>query len=151
VIASTILYLPANLYPVLTVVRFGTGEPSTILQGVKELLTAGEWPLALLVFFASVTVPVLKIAGLILLLFTTAARTRTHPRERTLLYRIVDAVGRWSMIDIFMASILVALVQFGVIVTITPGPGALAFAAVVIMTMLAARAFDPRLIWDRAR
>jgi len=150
VLASMILYVPANVYPVLTVIRFGAGEPSTIFGGVRELLDVGEWPLALLVFFASVAVPVLKLAGLILLLITTMAGVRLRRRDRTVLYRVVDAVGRWSMIDIFMESILVGLVQFGAVVTIIPGPGAIAFASVVILTMFAARAFDPRLIWDRA-
>jgi paraquat-inducible protein A len=150
VLASLILYIPANTYPFLTVIRLGTGQPSTILQGVRELMDIGEWPLALLVFFASVTVPVLKLLGLILLLTTTMVGLRTRRRDRTVLYRVLDAVGRWSMIDIFMESILVALVQFGAVVTITPGPGAIAFAAVVILTMFAARTFDPRLIWDRA-
>jgi paraquat-inducible protein A len=150
-IAAMILYIPANTFPVLTVIRFGNGEPSTILRGVRELFEDGEWPLALLVFFASVAVPVLKLASLILLLSTTMARVRMRRRDRTRLYRIIDAVGRWSMIDIFMESILVALVQFGAVVTITPGAGAIAFAAVVILTMFASRSFDPRLIWDRAR
>jgi paraquat-inducible protein A len=150
VAAAMILYIPANTYPVLTVIRFGAGAPSTILEGVRELMDAGEWPLALLVFFASVAVPVLKLVSLILLLVTTMAGLKYRPRDRTTLYRIVDAVGRWSMIDIFMESILVALVQFGAVVTILPGPGAIAFAAVVILTMFAARSFDPRLIWDRA-
>ncbi len=151
VLASLILYIPANTYPVLTVIRFGSGQPSTILRGVRELMEARQWPLALLVFVASVAVPVLKLTGLLLLLMTTMAGVRTRRRDRTVLYRILDAVGRWSMIDIFMESILVALVQFGAVVTIIPGPGALAFAAVVILTMLAARAFDPRLMWDHAR
>jgi paraquat-inducible protein A len=149
-LASMVLYVPANTFPVLTVIRFGAGEPSTILQGVRELMEVGEWPLALLVFFASVAVPVLKIVSLILLLVTTMTRIRMHRRDRTVLYRIIDAIGRWSMIDIFMESILVALVQFGAVVTIIPGPGAIAFAAVVILTMFAARSFDPRLIWDNA-
>jgi paraquat-inducible protein A len=150
VLAALILYIPANAYPILTVIRFGAGQPSTILEGVRELMAAGEWPLALLVFFASVTVPVLKLAGLILLLITTMMGFQSRQRDRTVLYRVLDAVGRWSMIDIFMESILVALVQFGAVVTIIPGPGALAFAAVVILTMFAARTFDPRLIWDSA-
>ena len=150
VLGSLILYLPANAYPFLTIIRFGSGQPSTILQGVRELMAIGEWPLALLVFFASVSVPVLKLVGLILLLTTTMAGVRTRRRDRTVLYRVLDAVGRWSMIDIFMESILVALVQFGAVVTVVPGPGAIAFAAVVILTMFAARTFDPRLIWDRA-
>ena len=150
VLASLILYIPANTFPFLTIIRFGSGQPSTILQGVRELMDIGEWPLALLVFFASISVPVLKLVGLILLLTTTMAGVRTHRRDRTVLYRILDAVGRWSMIDVFMESILVALVQFGAVVTVIPGPGAIAFAAVVILTMFAARTFDPRLIWDRA-
>jgi paraquat-inducible protein A len=150
VLASLILYIPANAYPFLTVIRLGAGQPSTILQGVRELMDIGEWPLALLVFFASISVPVLKLLGLILLLITTMAGVRTGQRDRTLLYRVLDAVGRWSMIDVFMESILVALVQFGAIVTVTPGPAAIAFSAVVILTMFAARTFDPRLIWDRA-
>jgi paraquat-inducible protein A len=150
-LAALILYIPANIYPVLTVVRLGAGSPSTILGGVQELLDYGMWPLALLVFFASVAVPVLKLIGLAILLLTTHLRMTSRMRDRTVLYRIVDAIGRWSMIDIFMESILVALVQFGKIATVYPGPGAIAFAAVVILTMLAARSFDPRLMWDNVQ
>jgi paraquat-inducible protein A len=108
------------------------------------------WPLALLVFFASITVPVLKIFSLIMLLVTTQRQSRWRIRERTLLYRVVESIGRWSMIDIFMLSILVALVRLGSIASIEPGAGALSFAAVVVITMMAAMAFDPRLMWDRA-
>jgi paraquat-inducible protein A len=150
VIAALILYIPANVYPVLTVIQFGAGQPSTILEGVQELMDVGQWPLALLVFLASIAVPVLKLISLILLLTTTMARLRTRRRDRAVLYRIIDAVGRWSMIDIFMESILVALVQFGAVVSVSPGVGAIAFAAVVILTMFASHSFDPRLIWDRA-
>jgi len=150
-IASMVLYIPANIYPVLTVVRLGAGQPSTILGGVRELLELGMWPLAALVFFASVAVPVLKLIGLGILLITTHTGTGWALHDRTVLYRIVDAIGRWSMIDIFMESILVALVQFGQIASVYPGPGAIAFAGVVILTMLAARSFDPRLMWDSAR
>jgi paraquat-inducible protein A len=149
-IAALVLYIPANTYPVLTVVRLGAGEPSTILGGVRELFELGMWPLAALVFFASVAVPVLKLVGLAVLLITTHTGTAWALRDRTILYRIVDAIGRWSMIDIFMESILVALVQFGQVASVYPGPGAIAFAAVVILTMLAARSFDPRLMWDSA-
>lgn len=109
------------------------------------------WPLAALVFFASVAVPVLKLVGLAILLISTHMGTNRALYDRTVLYRVVDAIGRWSMIDIFMESILVALVQFGKIASVYPGPGAIAFAAVVILTMLAARSFDPRLMWDSAR
>jgi paraquat-inducible protein A len=134
----------------MTVISFGQGEPSTILGGVVHLFAVGMWPLALLVFFASVTVPVLKLAGLVYLLAATQRRSRRRLRDRTVLYRIVEAVGRWSMIDIFMLAILVALVQLGSIATITPGAGALSFAAVVVLTMIAAMTYDPRLAWDAA-
>jgi len=149
-LAAAILYVPANAYPVLTVIQLGSGEPSTILGGVEELLSGGQWPLAALVFLASIMVPVLKLFGLTVLLVTTQMGRTARLRDRTVLYRIVDVIGRWSMIDIFMISLLVALVQFGAVVSINPGFGAIAFAGVVILTMFAARAFDPRLIWDAA-
>jgi paraquat-inducible protein A len=148
--AALVLYIPANTYPVLTVIKLGMGGPSTILGGVRELVEANLWPLAALVFFASIAVPVLKLLGLALLLITTHRGSTWALKDRTLLFRIIDAVGRWSMIDIFMGSILVALVQFGALASVSPGPGAIAFAAVVILTMLAARSFDPRLMWDNA-
>jgi paraquat-inducible protein A len=150
-IAALVLYIPANIYPVLTVVRIGAGQPSTIFGGVTELIEVGMWPLAALVFFASVAVPVLKLVGLGILLISTHIGTGRALHDRTVLYRIVDAIGRWSMIDIFMESILVALVQFGQLASVYPGPGAIAFAGVVILTMLAAHSFDPRLMWDEAR
>jgi paraquat-inducible protein A len=149
-ISALILYVPANVYPVLTIVQFGSGQPSTILGGVEELVQLGEWPLAALVFFASFAVPVLKLIGLGLLLIMTQRHSRGRLRDRTRLYRIVSTIGRWSMIDVFMESILVALVQFGSIVSVTPGRGAVAFAAVVVLTMFAAQSFDPRLMWDTA-
>lgn len=147
-LAAVILYIPANLYPVMTVISFGRGSPSTILGGVQELFAHGMWPLALIVFFASVTVPVLKLIGLFSLLISVQRRSRWRLRDRTVLYRIVEAVGRWSMIDIFMLSILVALVRLGAIATVEPGVGAVSFAAVVVLTMFAAMSFDPRLLWD---
>ena len=106
------------------------------------------WPVALLVFFASITVPVLKLIGLTFLLITTQRRSRWRLRDRSLMYRIIEQVGRWSMVDIFMISILVALVNLGTLATIEPGAGAICFAAVVIITMFASMSFDPRLIWD---
>jgi paraquat-inducible protein A len=149
--AAALLYVPANVYPVLTVVQLGAGQPSTILGGASELLDAGQWPLAALVFFASICVPMLKLVGLTILLASVHWRRRDRLRDRTVLYRIIESIGRWSMIDIFMESILVALVQFGALVTINPGIGAIAFAGVVILTMFAARSFDPRLMWDVAQ
>ena len=150
VVTAIILYIPANLLPVMTVISLGSGAPDTIMSGVIELADAGMWPLAALVFFASITVPVLKLIGLIILLVSTQRGATRRLRDRTVLYRIVEAVGRWSMIDIFMISILVALVQLGELATIEPGIGAVSFAAVVIITMIAAMSFDPRLMWDAA-
>jgi paraquat-inducible protein A len=150
VIAAAVLYIPANYYPVLSVVQLGAGQPSTILGGVEELLTARQYPLAALVFFASIAVPMLKLIGLSIMLITIQTGRIGWLRDRTRLYHIVRFVGRWSMIDIFMESLLGALVAFGSIVTIEPGAGALALCAVVILTMFAAETFDPRLMWDAA-
>ena len=148
--AAALLYIPANTLPILSVVQLGNGSPHTILQGVVELALDGMWPLALLVFMASIAVPLLKLLGLAYLLITTGRGSRANLRSRTLLYRIVEAAGRWSMIDVFMISILTALVQMGALATVTPGSGALCFCGVVILTMLAAHRFDPRLMWDAA-
>ena len=148
--SGLILYAPANFFPVLTVIRLNQGSPSTILSGVWELLGAGQVLLAIIVFVASVAVPVLKLLGLGVMLFVAIRGRSTHLRQLSALYRVVAAIGRWSMIDIFMESILAALVQFGGAATIYPGSGALAFAAVVVFTMFAAESFDPRLMWDKA-
>ncbi len=150
VLTAAILYVPANAYPVMTVTSFGHGEPDTILSGVKALIEEEMWPLALLVFFASITVPMLKLVGLSFLLVSVRRRSRWRLRDRTALYRVIEGVGRWSMIDVFMISILVALVRLGSIATIAPGIGAVSFAAVVIVTMIASMMFDPRLMWDAA-
>ncbi len=154
-LAGAILYIPANVYPVLTVIQLGSGSPSTIMGGVEELVSSKMYPLALLVFFASVLVPLFKLIGLIGMISVTslpgtAETAGVFLRQRTRLYFIVAWIGRWSMVDIFMESLLGALVQFGRAVTIDPGMGALAFCAVVIVTIFAAEAFDPRLMWDAA-
>jgi paraquat-inducible protein A len=147
-VAAAILYIPANLYPVMTVIYLGRGEPSTILGGVVTLLHEGMIPVALLVFFASIVVPVMKIAGLSFLLLTVHRRSAWRPRGRTMLYRVIEGVGRWSMVDVFMIAILTALVKLGALASVEPGQGAVAFSGVVVLTMVAAMAFDPRLIWD---
>lgn len=149
-VAAAVLYVPANLYPILTLIRLGRGQPSTILGGVQELIEYRMWPLALLVFGASVLVPVLKLLSLAVLLISTQRHAAGRLKDRTRLYRIVDAVGRWSMIDVFMLSVLVALVRMGLLASVIPGVGAVCFAGVVILTMLAAFSFDPRLMWDAA-
>lgn len=155
VIAGVILYIPANLYPVLTVMQLGAGQPSTILGGVEELLSSGMYPLAALVFFASILVPLFKLLGLGTMLYATSMTGDERSAsvllaQRTRLYFIVAWIGRWSMVDIFMESLLGALVKFGTVITIEPGMGALAFCAVVFVTIFAAESFDPRLMWDAA-
>jgi paraquat-inducible protein A len=149
-ITSALLYIPANVYPVMTFSSLGHGEPSTIIGGVKELIAANMWPLALIVFVASILVPILKMVFLGYLLISVRRRSRWRLKDRTLIYRIVEAVGRWSMVDVFVVSVLVALVQLGSIAGITPNVGILAFASVVVLTMIAALVFDPRLMWDAA-
>jgi paraquat-inducible protein A len=151
IIAAAVLYIPANYYPVLTVMQLGAGAPSTIIGGVEELLSARQYPLAALVFFASIAVPMLKLGGLSVMMIATQIGHGRWLRDRTRLYHIVRFIGRWSMIDIFMESLLGALIVFGSVITIEPGAGALAFCAVVILTMFAAETFDPRLMWDVAR
>ncbi|WP_245636815.1 paraquat-inducible protein A [Azospirillum thiophilum] len=150
VATSAILYVPANLLPVMTVVNFGQGDPSTILGGVGELAGSGMWPLALLVFVASVAVPVLKLGGLAWFVVTAWRGSAVRLQGRTRLYRFIDAIGRWSNVDVFMIAILTALVQFGAVASVRADTGAIAFAAVVILTMLASHVFDPRVMWDRA-
>jgi len=145
-----LLYIPANAYPALTVISFGQGAPSTILGGVMELMNGEDWPLALLIFTASIAVPVLKLLGLTGLLISIRLRLRGWVQDRTRLYRIIEFIGRWSMIDIFVAALLTALVTLGRVATVEPGVGILAFGGVVVATMFAAESFDPRLMWDAA-
>lgn len=147
-VTAAILYIPANLLPVMTVIYFGQGQPDTILSGVMRLLWHGNWPLALIVFVASILIPLLKMIVLVYLLVSVQLGSRHRPRQRTFLYRVTELVGRWSMVDVFVVGLLAALVQLGAIANIEPGMGATAFAGVVILTMLAAMRFDPRLIWD---
>lgn len=148
--SAAILFVPANVYPVMTVIRFGQGEPNTILGGILHLIEAGMWGLALIVFFASIVVPVLKLVVLGWLLWTIQTQSGWRPRDRTLLFRVTETVGAWSMVDIFLVGLLSALVNLDALSTIRPGIGATFFAAVVITTMFAAHCFDPRLIWDNS-
>jgi paraquat-inducible protein A len=137
--------------PILTLVRVGhSGNPSTLLSGIRDMATSGFWSLAVLVFFASFLVPLFKLLGLGALLITTQRGTRDLLRERTLVYHVLDSIGRWSMIDVFMVSILTATARMGDLGSVFPGLGAAAFCAVVVLTMLAAHSFDPRLMWDAA-
>lgn len=148
-VAAAICYVPANVYPVMVVAGPGGSESDTILSGVQAMFAAGWYVVGGLIFFASITVPILKILTLFGLLLSVQRRSSWRPRDRTRLYRIVEVVGRWSMLDMFVVSLTVALVQLGVVANVEPGIGASFFAAVVVLTMFAASSFDPRLIWDR--
>lgn len=155
VIAGFLLYVPANLYPVMTIELLGRPEPNTIYSGVRELFQSGMWEIGLLVFAASILVPLLKLVGLSYLLFCVRGGSRRRQRgnerarrDRTSIYRVVEFIGRWSMLDMFLLSMLVALVRFGAIASIVPGIGATSFAMVVVITMFAAATFDPRLLWE---
>ncbi len=150
VITGFILYVPANLLPVLTVIRLGLAHPNTILSGVRELFAAQMWPLALIVLFASVVIPLLKLCGLTWLVISVRLKSKRLLLQRTRLYRAIQAIGRWANIDVFVVSTLVSLVQFGSITSIEPNLGAAVFAAVVVVTMIAAETFDSRLMWDAA-
>jgi len=143
-----LLYIPANTLPVLTTVRFGREETNTILSGVVELARNDLWPLALIVFTASIILPLVKLVGLTWMLLATRRGSGRFLVTRTRLYRGIDSVGRWSNIDIFSVAVLVAILQFGSLTAVHAGDGLVAFGAVVIVTMFATLMFDPRLMWD---
>ena len=148
VIAACIFYIPANVLPMTTVMSLGQAQSDTIMSGVIYFVQSGSWPIALVIFIASIFVPLVKLFILGYLLISVQFRSHYRPKDRTRLYLITEAVGRWSMLDIFVVTILVALVNLGALATIQAGPAALHFAAVVVITMVAAMSFDPRLIWD---
>ena len=148
VLAAFIFYIPANVLPITTVISFGKAQSDTIMSGVIYFVKSGSWPIALVIFVASIFVPLMKLFLLTFLLVSVHRKSRWRPKDRTRLYRITEAVGRWSMVDIYVVTILVALVKLGSLATIEAGPGAIFFAGVVIITMFAAMSFDPRLIWD---
>lgn len=150
-IAAAVLYLPANLLPIMQTTNFFDVRVDTILSGVVALWEAGSWDLAIIVFVASIVVPLVKIGALVLLLVTVQRGSDWAPRERARLYRAIEVVGHWSMLDVFVVALLVGLVHFQNFADVQPGGGAIAFAAVVVLTMLASMSFDPRLIWDFRR
>lgn len=149
-ILAAVLYIPANMLPILESHSLLENQSSTILAGIVLFWKDGSWFVAALIFIASIAVPLTKLIALALLLITVQRQSRWAPQQRTQLYRMVDFIGRWSMLDIFVVALTVALVQVGALASIKPGAGSLAFGAVVIITMLAAHSFDPRLIWDAA-
>ena len=147
-IAAALLYIPANLLPIMHTSSIFGSQDNTIMSGIIYFWQDGEWPLACIVFIASILVPMLKLLVLVLLLVSSQLRSQWRPRQRTRLYRLVEKIGRWSMLDIFVITLTVTLVNFQSLAVITPGSGAVAFACVVVLTMMASMTFDPRLIWD---
>lgn len=147
-IAAALLYIPANLLPVLETGSLFEYQSDTILSGVLHLWHTGSWLLALVVFVASIVIPAAKLVSLTFLVASAQRRSTWRPEQRARLYRATHYIGRWSMVDIFVGATLVALVQFKAFASIVPGPGAVFFAAVVIFTMSASMSFDPRLTWD---
>ena len=147
-VTAALMYIPANLLPIMTVYSLGKGQPDTIMSGVLELIHYDMVPIALVVFVASILVPTFKLVGIALLLYSIERKQPLSARQRGWMYRFIEWIGRWSMLDIFVITVLVTLVNFGGLAKIEAGFGAVAFCSVVIMTMLAAVTFDPRLIWD---
>jgi paraquat-inducible protein A len=149
-IAAAVCYVPANLLPVLTTTTVNGSESDTIMQGVVLLWSPTGWPLSLIVLFASIMIPSAKIVALLYLIFTVKSGSVKNNTQRVRLYRMVELIGRWSMVDVFVDTFTVSLIQLQPLMSVAPGPGLLFFAAVVVLTMLAAESFDPRLIWDSA-
>lgn len=147
-IGAAVLYLPANMLPIMTVESLGTRDESTILGGVITLWNMESYPIALIIFVASVAIPILKLVSIGFLCYGVMRPVSPVPATR--LYRLTELLGRWSMVDVFVVAVLAAMVQMGTLMNIHPGPAAISFAAVVILTMISAMSFDPRLIWDRA-
>ena len=148
ILAAFLFYIPANLIPITKVTSLGVVQTDTIMSGVIYFIKTGMWPIGLIIFVASIFVPLFKLIILTYLLVSVQRRSRWHRKDRTRLYRMTEAIGRWSMVDIFVVTILVALVHLGAIANIEAQKGAVFFAAVVVITMFAAMTFDPRLIWD---
>ncbi len=146
--SAFILYIPANVFPIMTITKFGEGEPHTIVSGIIELINSNMIPIAILVLVASVLVPLIKMVSLAILLWAVHKRWQRNLRLLTQIYRMIAFVGRWSMLDIFMISILVSIVSAEALEQVLAGPAATAFGAVVVLTMLATNSFDPRLLWD---
>lgn len=147
-LAALILYIPANIYPILRMEHYGAHSESTVWDGCARLFQAGQWLVAAIVFLASILIPLFKLLGLFYLAVTVKSGSTGRRRERTWVYRTLDAIGPWAMLDVFLLSVLVALVKLERLATILPGKGLLAFTLMVVLTILATAAFDPKRIWE---
>jgi len=148
-LAAGALYIPSHILPVLITEELGVVTHNTIIAGMISFWRSGAYPIALVIFAASILIPILKIAALTWLCLAATGRVHPSPERLVRVYWVTELLGRWSMIDIFVVGILVSMLQLGNYMSVLPGPGALAFAGVVVLTMLAAMRFEPRLLWDR--
>ncbi len=148
-LAALILYVPANLYPILRMDYYGAYSENTVWDGCVKLFEQDQWLVAVIVFCASILIPLFKLLGLFFLVSTAKVDSPRLQLERTWIYRIIKVAGPWAMLDVFLLAVLVALVKLEKIATVLPGPGLVAFTAVVVLTILASASFDPKLIWGR--
>lgn len=148
-LAALVLYVPANIYPIMKMYLYGGYSESTVWDGVVLLMENRQWFVAVIVFLASIVIPLVKLTGLFGLCLTTRLGWGRRLRRRTQLYKFIDAIGPWAMLDVFLLAVLVSLVKLNTWAMILPGPGLFAFTAVVVLTMLASASFDPKLIWER--
>lgn len=148
-LAALILYVPANVYPIMKMYLYGGYSESTVWDGIVLLARGEQWFVAVIVFLASMAIPLVKLAGLFSLVVTARMGWGRRLRSRTQLYKFIDAIGPWAMLDVFLLAVLIALVKLNTWATVLPGPGLLAFTAMVVLTMFASAAFDPKLIWER--
>ena len=148
-IAALIAFIPANLYPIMIIYTLGIGQPSTILSGIGEFVNHGLYPIAVIIFTASIIVPLLKIIGLFLLVYRVYSGVRLKPDKHSKFYNVLAFLGPWSMLDVFVVALLVAVVELGIVTSVAAGPAINYFTITVIFTMFAANSFDPRLLWDK--
>ena len=147
-LAALILYVPANIYPILRMDYYGAYSESTVWDGCVKLFQQGQWPVAVIVFFASIIIPLFKLLGLFYLTVTTKLGTGRRRHQRTRIYKFIEVIGPWAMLDVFLLAVLVALVRLEQLASVYPGPGLLPFTSVVVLTILASASFEPSLIWD---
>lgn len=148
-IAALIAFIPANLYPIMIIYSLGIGEPSTILSGIGQFVDQGLYPIAVIIFTASIIVPLIKIIGLFVLVYRVYTGVRLRPDKHSKFYHVLEFLGPWSMLDVFVVALLVAVVELGFVTSVEAGPAINYFTLTVIFTMIAANSFDPRLLWDK--
>jgi paraquat-inducible protein A len=148
-VAALVLYIPANIYPILAMSLYGSYVENTVWDGVVSLMNYNQYFIAIVVFLASIVIPLIKLIGLLFLVISVKWSKTRRMRGRTRIYKFIDFIGPWAMLDVFLVAILVALVKMGDLGRIIPGPGLIAFTAVVVLTILASQSFDPKSIWNR--